>query len=629
VIELSISRLTGFATGMDTDSIVKKLMDAERIPLNRLKQNQQRQIWLIDSYRQWNTDLLSFRNNTLFNMNLSGTYNTSDVGISMTNSITGTASSSAIAGTYSISIRQLAESASLTGSKVKLDTTKTLGNTVQGARQLTTNTSISINVYNDSTNPSISQTANIAINTTDTINDVISRINSATDSSGKSLGLQANYDSNLQQFIVKTKATGETTKIDFTSTSDVGKAFLSNTLGLGTNATISGETVNNLKITAGNNDKLTMDLGGLISTITLTERTYNNPQELVDEINLQIGNDSKLATNVNATVDDNGKVTLTSLATGTQSSITVSGTGAAAIGFLATSSFGTDEPLIASGKNADVIFNGQQINILTSNNVTLMGINLTLKSPTQDSNGNILTSTITVSKNVDTVLKNIKDFVGKYNELLEKMSKITTEAVYRDYLPLLDEQRNEMTEKQVEQWEAKAKSGLFRGDSIMTDLVNKMRQEMSSSISNGSPFTSLAAIGISSKSYQDRGKLYIDETKLRDALQIDPEGVEKLFSQIGDSSNGTSSGLIGRLSDVMLQGVRNLTTKAGLMGNSQYDQSTIGRALTRIQTDITRQNQKLLNKESQYYRQFAAMESAVAKFNSQSSWLYQQSGGQY
>lgn len=626
-MKMSVTRLTGFATGMDTDSIVKKLMDAERIPLNRLKQNQQRQIWLIDSYRQWNTDLFAFRNNTLFNMNLSSAYNTNDIGISMPNAISGTATSSAISGTYSLTVKQLAESASLTGSKVELDTTKTLGNTAQGTRQLSANTSISINVYNDSTNPTAFQTANIAVSTTDSISDVVSRINGATDVSGKSLGLQAIYDSNLQQFVIKTKATGATTKIDFSSTSASGQAFLSNTLGIGTNASVTGSVITNLKIKSGINDSLTIDLGGgKNSTITLTAGTYTSSQALVDDINLQIGKDSKLATDVNAIVDATGKVTLKSMATGTQSSITVSGTGATDIGFAPTFSVGTAGQLIATGQNADVIFNGQQINTLTSNNATLMGINFTLKSPTQDANGNLTTSTVTISKNVDMVVKNIKDFAEKYNELLDKMSKVTSEAVYRDYLPLLDEQRNEMTEKQVEQWESKAKSGLLRGDSIMTDLVNKMRHEMSSTINNGSSYNSLAAIGISSKSYQDRGKLHVDESKLRDALQNDPDAVEKLFSQMGDTTQGTN-GLINRLSDVMLQGVKNLTTKAGIMGNSQYDQSTIGRMLTRIQTDITRQSEKLMNKESQYYRQFAAMESAVSKFNSQSSWLSSQLGG--
>jgi len=510
----SITRLTGLASGMDTDSIVKKLMDVEKIPLNRLKQTQQKQTWMSDMYRQWNADLLSFRTNTLLNMKLSGAYNTFDVTSSNPNSISGTAATNAITGTYSVAVKQLADSATLTGNNVVLDPTKTLGNEVQGARQLTANTSININVYNDPTNPTVSQTANIAINTTDTINDVVSKINSAMDANGKSLGLQAIYDPNMQQFIMKTKATGESVKIDLSANTDPASLqFLNNTLGVGT--------------------------------------------------------------------------------------------------------------LTATGKNADIIVNGKEINTITSNDVKIMGINFSLKNTTIDANGQLTTNTVTVSQSVDTVVKNVKDFVDKYNDLLDKMNKAVTESVYKDYQPLTDDQRSELSEKQIEMWESKAKSGLLRGDSIFNGLINKMRNSMSSIVSNGSSFNTLASIGISSTSYQDRGKLYVDETKLREAIQTDPGAVEKLFSQSGDTALGTN-GLINQLADVMNQGIKDLTAKAGSTANSQYDQSVIGRLLSKIQTDITRQTEKLSRKETQYYSQFSAMETAITKYNSQSSWLSQQ-----
>jgi flagellar hook-associated protein 2 len=622
---MSVTRITGWATGMDTESIVKKLMDVERIPLNRLKQKQQTQMWLIDSYRQWNSDFFNFNSTNLFNMKMSKTYNTFDVASGLPNSITGTATSTSITGNYSISVKQLAEPAMITSSKVKLDTTKTLGDVAQGTRQLTANTNIIINVTNDS---SFSQTASISINTTDTINDVVSKINSATDASGTSLGLQAIYDSNLQQFIVKTKTTGETTKIDFSSTSAAGQTFLSNTLGIGTNASVTGGKVTSLNITNSSNT-INFILGGVNTTIDLTTGGYGDNKALIEEINRKIGENPLLSTNVSASLDGIGNITFTSSATGTQSSISISGDAMNNLGFGAgASSTGTVGTLVDNGQNADITFNGQQVTTITSNNVTLMGINLTLKSPTVDASGKPITSNITVSRNIDLAFNNIKDFVTKYNEMIDKMSKATTEAVYRDFLPLLDEQKSDMSEKQIEHWETKAKSGLLRGDSIVQDLLNKMRAAMGSIVSNGSSFNSLSSIGISSRSYQDKGKLYIDETKLKAALEKEPEAVQKLFSQVGDTATGTN-GLINQISDEIQNGMKKLTTKAGATGNSQYDLSIIGRMLSRLQTDITRQNDRLAKKENLYYKQFAAMESAVAKFNSQSSWLYQQSGARY
>ncbi|WP_419955441.1 flagellar filament capping protein FliD [Neobacillus niacini] len=504
----SITRLTGFASGMDTDSIVKKLMNAESISLNKLKQNQQKQTWLSDSYRQWNADLLAFRSNTILNMSLSKTYNTYDVSSSQENAVSATASGTSLSGTYSVEVKQLASSAVFTGDKVSLDPTKTLGNSVQGAAQLTADTSITINVNNDP-----GKTATIAIKTTDSINDVVAKINGAKDSTGKSLGLQAFYDPTLQQFTLKTKETGAAAKIDLSmNTSAEGQAFLNNTLGLNT------------------------------------------------------------------------------------------------------------ANLVASGQNANVIFNGNEITTLTSNNATIMGINFSFKSPTNGA------STVTVSQNSDGVIKNVKDFVDQYNSMLDKMNKSIAEPVYRDYQPLLEEQKGEMSEKQIEMWEEKAKSGLLRSDRILSGMLTKMRSVMTSIVDNGSSYNSLSSIGISSRSYQDKGKLYVDETKLREAIQADPDAVEKLFSQLGDASKGTS-GVINQLSETLQAGIKELTNKAGFTGNNQYDQSVIGKLLSNTQTDIARQTEKLQRKEAQYYRQFAAMEQAMSRFNSQSSWLYQQTGG--
>jgi flagellar hook-associated protein 2 len=513
---MSVTRITGMATGMDTDSIIKKLMDVEKMPLNRLKQNQQKQLWLIDSYRQWNSDIFAFRNTTLFNMKLSGAYNTYEVGSTLSNSVSGTTTATTVPGTYSIQVNELARAATFTSNSINLDTSKPLFD--QG--KLAGKATISIDVVNSSTDSTATQSADLTIETTHTINDVVANINNAVDkSTGKSLGLQAYYDSNLKQFIIKTKATGETTKIDFSNTTDsAGLDFLNNTVGIGTTA----EPTNSLK---------------------------------------------------------------------------------------------------SAGTNADILFNGKLVENIGTNDINLMGINFSLKSKTVDLNGNLTSSTITVTQNIDNAIKNIKGFVDKYNELIDKMNKATAEAVYRDFLPLTDDQKIDMSEKEIELWEGKAKSGLLRGDSLLKDLVNKMRYTMSSIVDNGSSFNSLASIGISSKSYQDRGKLYVDETKLKAAFQADPESVQKIFNQTGETSK---NGLVNRLSDMMQQGIKDLTSRAGMSGNSQYDQSVIGKLLTRLQNDITKHTDKLTQKENQYYKQFAAMESAVAKFNSQSSWLYSQ-----
>ncbi|WP_053365299.1 flagellar filament capping protein FliD [Bacillus sp. FJAT-27245] len=502
----SVTRITGLASGLDTESIVKKLMDVERIPLNQLKQKQQKQTWLLDSYRQLNSDFLAFRNSTLFNMKLSSSYNTFEVASSLSNAITGTGTGSAIQGTYSIGVERLASQAAFTGN-VNLDPTKTL----EELGRITEATTFSISVTDPAT--LTEGMASIEVLPTDKIGDVVSKINSAIDpTSKKSLGLQAFYDANLQQFTIRTKATGDKAKIDLSKNTQDRLDFLKDTFGLDTSTPV------------------------------------------------------------------------------------------------------------AEGKNARIIFDGKVIDNLSTNNATIMGINFSFKSTTVGS------STVTVTRSVEAEVKNIKDFVEKYNSLIDRLNKLVTEPVYRDYQPLLDDQKTDMSEKQIEKWEEKAKSGLLRNDSILTGILNKMRGIMNSTVSTGSSNNSLSSIGIGSKSYQDRGKLYIDEAKLTAAIQADPDAVQKLFSQVGDTGAG-KNGLVNQLSDEMQTAISQLTKKAGVTGNSQMDQSNVGRLLARIQNDINRQTDRLFRKEDQYYRQFTEMEKAMAKFNSQSSWLYQQSGG--
>jgi flagellar hook-associated protein 2 len=624
----SLTRITGLASGMDTDSIVKKLMTAEEVPLNQLKQKQQKELWLSDAYRQWNSDLYSFKTTTLLNMKMSSTFNTFDVTSGQPNSVTATAGGGAIAGTYNIQVKQLAQTASFTGNKIVIDQTKTLGDPAQGNFQLVANASLNITVYNDPTNPTVGQTAvpPISINTTDKISDVVSKINNAVDSSGKSLGLQAIYDQNLQQFIVKTKSTGAAVKIDLSANTDVSsQMFLSKYLGIGTNASVTGSALSStVTIATGTNDQLSIDIGGGVSSqITLAAGTYDI-NSLVQEINNEISNNSTLKNKVIATTDGS-KITFTGANSGAQSTITVSDvgtdTGASALGFSSSSTnTGTVGTYVTNGQNADVIFNGNEITSLTSNNATIMGINWSFKSKTLDTNGNLTTTSVNVSQNFDAEVKNIEDFISKYNDILDKLNTAYNEPVYSDYQPLTDDQRSQMTDTQIQQWEAKAKSGLLHGDSIINSLINNMRNDMISTVNNGSQYNSLSSIGIESKSYMDKGKLYIDETKLRAAIQADPDGVQKLFNQLGTTSNGTN-GLLNSLSDHFQQAIQSLTDKAGMVGNSQYDQSTIGKLLGNIQTSITTLTDKLNQKENQYYQQFSAMEQAMAKYTSQSNWL--------
>lgn len=508
-------RISGLASGMDTEAIIKKLMDAERIPVNTMKQKRDKLAWQSEAYRQWNTDVLSFRTNTLFEMKLSGKYGTFSSTVSDANKLTVTPTAEALVGTYAINVTQLAQSATINGSvPADFDADKKLSE--QATNPVTTDFSLDITVKNAAGE---TLTTSIAVSKDDKVSDFISKLSSATDSNGKNLGIQASYDKSLKKLIIKTKDTGEKTEISLSSTDATGYGQLKALFSLPN----SGDVIK--------------------------------------------GKDA------NYEFSTDGGATFT---TGLTSS---------------------------------------------SNDIAVLGVNYTLRT-TGSSN-------VTITRDLDAEIKNIKEFVDKYNEFLDKLNKAIDEPVYRQYQPLTDEERKVLSDKQIEQWEQKAKSGLLRRDSTLMELANKMRSSATLIVDTGSKYNSLASIGIKSTSYTDKGKLTVDETKLRAALQEDPDAVKRIFTLSSTEEDAPTSekGVITRLYDQFGETIEKLTEKAGAIGNAQTDNSMIGKLLRDLDQQIYRKEDLLIKKENNYYKQFAAMEKAMSKYNSQSSWFAQQFGG--
>lgn len=653
----SVTRISGMVSGLDTDTLVKKMMAAESIGLTKMKQNQQKLTWQSDGYRQWNTDLFTFRSNTLFNMKLSSTYNTFSTTSSNSDLMSGVATSEAIEGTYNYQISNLAQSATIK-SNIDID---------QNAALTSTETKLTIKAANQSGTES---TATITIDTDDKIADVLSKINTAKDTAGNSLGVKAIYDSTLKQFILKTKDTGANTQISLSADK---VDFLDTTLGMGGSAdadyangfkkvgseymtpgsaTRVPDTVlaSNPHYVPGESGLVDMDTTGDTTGANITvngkifdiaealkkDWTGKSLADVVTALKAATSGGTKLSDVL--TITENGTdISFKTKSTGTASSIVISaGTGAQAdkvanlfsvnsaanaVTDLSAGKFVGTGSSVATNSNvprdAKINFNGTDVTSAT-NTVKIMGVNYTLKNITA------APQTVTIASDIDTEVKNIKDFVSKYNEMLDKLNKAINETVYKDYQPLNDEQREAMSETQITAWETKAKSGLFHNDSNLKDLVNNMRNHITSTVDNGSIYNSLSSIGIASQSYADKGKLYIDETKLRAALKDDPEAVKNLFSQSpSDATTSVKKGLVVRLYDDFQTTFTKIKDKAGSAGNSQYDQSIIGKLMSKTYTNINTETDRLSKKESNYYARFTAMETALNKYNSQSSYLSQ------
>jgi len=175
---------------------------------------------------------------------------------------------------------------------------------------------------------------------------------------------------------------------------------------------------------------------------------------------------------------------------------------------------------------------------LTSNTFTYEGVtfNLLKTNPNEE-------VSITVSKDVDAVFDKVVQFVDKYNTILGKLNELYNEKPNRDYDPLLDEEREELTDTQQEKWDKLARQGILYRDSTLQNTISQMRSAVTSILSTNSDIKSLFQIGISTTPYSatgsDNGKLIVDEEKLREAISNNMDDVAALFTNKPEYINGT------------------------------------------------------------------------------------------
>lgn len=298
------------------------------------------------------------------------------------------------------------------------------------------------------------------------------------------------------------------------------------------------------------------------------------------------------------------------------------------------------------GQDASFEINGLSGMTSHTNTYTINGVTFNFKGTTPGGFNGTAT-TVTVANNIDAVVNSIKSFVSKYNETIATINNKLNEERYPDYRPLTDAQIEEgkLTDKQIDQWQAKARSGLLKGDTLLSGALTSMRTVLSSIVSgltgqvtvtNGTQqittvANQLSIIGITTGTYAENGKLYLNESRLREALQSNPEAVMELFTRTKDAAgneitDSKQKGLAVQLYDAINAAISRITAQAG-SSSALVDTSSIGKTLKYIDQRISTMEDQLKKLEDRYWRQFTAMEKAIARLNNQSAWLALQFGG--
>ncbi|WP_080844007.1 flagellar hook-associated protein 2 [Cytobacillus gottheilii] len=605
-------RFSGIASGMDTQSIVDSMMKAQRIPLDKIHQKKQLLEWKRDDYRNVNLMLKELDDFTFNGIFRQANLLKKSVSSSNTEFVTANASPNAANVNYTIKDVKLATAARQQGQNIsssKLDPDKSL----RSQQNIFSSTS-SIDWQEETK--------------TETLK-VPEGSNGEFQLSKKEISITAGANISVggQDFTVRTDAITDGNPLkenEVYVNQTTGKVKFGAELAAGTTFDVSYtnhylefdiKTYNEQGEAQYKNFKFdgSTSLNNMFNTINKStagvNMFYDSSSDQVSAMRTETGEFNKNGNEIeflNVIKDSNGDPTRSSSS-------------------FFNNVLGLGNDIAGTGTDAEFSINGLNTT-RKSNTFTLDGVTFTLK---KDSVVNGVSTgesaTINIQSDTDSIMTTIKDFVNKYNEIIGKVNGELTEERYRDYSPLTDEEKEALSEKEVEKWEDQARSGMLRRDSILSGALDQMRNNMYSEVtvsdSNGmnSNYNQLAEIGITTtRNYLDRGKLEIDEEKLKAAIEDDPEAVYQLF--MADGNTSSEKGLARRLRDSISSTIQTVEQRAG--NSYKTPQSyTMGKQLLDYEEQIDRFETKLVTIEDRYWKQFNAMEKAMQNLNNQSNQL--------
>lgn len=268
--------------------------------------------------------------------------------------------------------------------------------------------------------------------------------------------------------------------------------------------------------------------------------------------------------------------------------------------------------------DATLVYNGVEYNQAT-NNFNINGITIDVSAVGEE-------QTFSVDADVDGIYDKIKNFVKEYNSLISEMNTLYDASSSRGYEPLTSDEKDAMTDEEVKNWEEKIKGSLLRRDSTISTLLSSMRTTLNKSIevTNSQGTTSrysLASFGIVTSSYTEKGQLHIEgdsedsdfaakDDKLKAMIAADPDAIAKTFSALGNEIYSNFQNAMKR--------VEGVSSSLTFYNDVQMDDE-----IKEYKKNVTSLQDKLADEEEKYYKQFSAMETAMAKLQSQQTYISQ------
>jgi flagellar hook-associated protein 2 len=623
------NRVLGIVSGFDTETLVNDLMEVENLKLEKLEKERQYEEWEQEAYQEVVSMLTEFQStyfdvlNSDTNITSSSSFAEFDYSVLLnnesTNIVSVTANGDMKASSHVInSISQLAGYDTWSGNKAYLTGVTSSSfdfdnlSTNLGTDDLTFSLSVgkstkTITVDNaDIAGMSDSSELVTALNAAiqDSFGDDYSDIVSLTDTGELYFNLAAN-----DLTILEGDSSNTMTALGITSgqsSDDYEDATLADLFGF-SDSDLSAIEINGVSITLEADDTIEEALTKINDADAGVEVTYDT---LNDKFVMKATNEGS----ANIIDIENGSTAETFFMSLFSASDLVDDTG--------------DIVNIdyEAGQNAKLNLDGADI-VMSSNTFTYEGITYELNDTSDEA------INIEVEVDTDTIVNKIKNFITDYNNILEHIQTKLSEKKYYDYEPLTDDEKDAMTDDEIELWESYAKSGVLRGASELQSMMTSLRNSFIDKVS-GSSLT-LSSIGISTTEYSDNGKLTLDEDALTEALQENYNEVVNLFTQESEydytdsderSTRYKENGLGERVNDILKDYVRTtrdtggykgiLIEKVGIENDSSYYDNYFYNSLNDYDDRIDEMMDFLADKEDYYYTMFANMESALSEMES-------------
>ena len=277
------------------------------------------------------------------------------------------------------------------------------------------------------------------------------------------------------------------------------------------------------------------------------------------------------------------------------------------------------------GRDAKILLNGAEFSS-ANNSFAINGLTFTAQAETRDGEE----VTVTTQDDTDGIYNMIKNFLKEYNSIINEIDKLYNAESAKGYEPLTDDEKDSMSDAEIEKYENKIKSALLKSDETLSNIRSGFISVMSTGAEVNGKTMYLSNFGINTLSYfvaadNEKNMYHIDgdpddgdtsgnADKLKSMISSDPDTVVSFFTQL-------SRNLYSKMSDLSsaVDGYRSY--------GSFYDDKKIKSDYNDYKTKIAEQEQELADYEDKWYEKFSKMETALAKMQSNTNAVTSLLGG--